>query len=361
MKSLTGSLFGAAFSLGLFVPVHGAAAQWNCAEGSSEERVACLVQLVTDLRVEMQRGVADLTIESQRLEGKFDTDLRDSKRVIQENIVGLSGRIDSLEIQLGAGFEEAKSEIAGLGAGLAEAKSEIAGLGGGLAEAKSGIAGLGGGLAEAKSGIAGLGGGLEEVKSEIAGLRASGSLEAIRTEIQNLKGDIGALKQNVASGATATDVLRQEIDSGVTNLTDDIQKILTEIQNREASFLATVEGLEVRLDRLSKQSGATSFNFGSGGSDSFGEQNTLLLDVTRNSVVFVTVRARVSSLSGGELTVTPEAAQHQKCDGQSVGPRVGRNVIVSCTFGGLDSGTITIAGGDPRGENSYSYFVLTPK
>ncbi len=319
MKSLTGSLLGAAFALGLFVPVHGAAAQGNCAEGSSEERVACLVQLVTDLRVEMQRGVADLTIESQRLEGKFDTDLRDSKRVIQENIVGLSGRIDSLEIQLGAGLEEVKSGIAGLGSGL------------------------------------------DEVKSEIAGLRASGSLEAIRAEIQNLKGDIDALKRNVASGATTTDLLRQDIDSGVTNLTDDIQKILTEIQDREASFLATVEGLEVRLDRLGKQSGATSFNFGSGGSDSFGEQNILLLDVTRNSVVFVTARARVSSLSGGELTITPEAAQHQKCDGQSVGPRVGRNVIVSCTFGGLDSGTITIAGGDPRGENSYSYFVLTPK
>ena len=304
MKSLTASLLGTALAFGLLLPMHGASAQESCAEGSAEDRVSCLVELVTNLRLEMQRGVADLTIESQRIESKLNTDLRDSKRVIQESIAEVSSRIDSLEIQVGAG--------------------------------------------------------LEEVKGEIAGLGASGSLEAMRAEIQKLKGEVDGLKQTVATGTTVTDALRQDVDTGVTTLTDDIQTILTEIQNREASFLATVEGLEARLDGVAAQGGGSGFSFGSGANDNFGEQNTLLLDVTRNSVVFVTVRARVSSLSGGELAITPEAAQHQKCDSQSVGPRVGRNVIMSCTFGGLDSGTIAITGGDKRNENSYSYFVVTP-
>ena len=111
MKSLTGSLLGTAFALALLVPVHGAASQETCSEGSPDERVVCLVQLVTALRLEVQRGIADLSIESQRIEAKFDTDLRDAKRVIQESIFEQTTRIGGIEIQLGTGLEAVKSDI----------------------------------------------------------------------------------------------------------------------------------------------------------------------------------------------------------------------------------------------------------
>lgn len=299
MKSLTGSLFGTAFALALLAPIHGAVSQETCSEGSSDERVACLVQLVTDLRLEMQRGVADLTIESQRVETKFDTDLRAAKRVIQESIAEQTARVDGFEIQLGTGLEEVKSEIQ------------------------------------------------TAVNAPAAGIQA-------------LTEDVRVLKTAAATARGVQATLREDIEGGVTGLTDNIEGILKEIQEREAAFTIAVRELNARLDELGPSGRATGVRFGSGGNDDFGVGDTLTLDVTPDSVVFVTAEARVSPRSTEPFAITPQSALHQKCDTASVGPRVGRTVTVSCTFGGLENGTITISGGDARGENSYRYFVLTP-
>lgn len=311
MKSLTGSLLGTAFALALLVPVHGAAAQDACSEGSSDERVSCLVQLVTELRLEMQRGVADLTIESQRVETKFDTDLRDAKRVIQESIAEQTTRVDGFEIRLGTGLEEVRSEI------------------------QTAVGNLRG----------------DEMRSAVNTL--ADGLEALTEDVRVLKN----------TAATARDVqvtLREDIEGGVAGLTSNIEGILREIQEREAAFTVAVGELNARLDELRSSRRAAGVRFGSGGNDDFGAGDTLTLDVTPDSVVFITAEARVSPRATEPLAVTPQSARHQKCDIASVGPRVGRRVTVSCTFGGLESGAITISGGDPRGENSYRYFVLTP-
>ncbi|MCH8112525.1 MAG: hypothetical protein IH905_11320 [Proteobacteria bacterium] len=311
MKSLTGSLLGTAFALALLVPVHGAASQETCSEGSSDERVDCLVRLVTELRLEMQRGVADLTIESQRVETKFDKDLRDAKRVIQESIAEQTARVDGIEIQLGAGLEEVKSEI------------------------QTAVGNLRG----------------DEMRSAVNTL--AGGLEALTEDVRVLK--------NMAATAREVQVtLREDIESGVAGLTENIEGILREIQERESAFSIAVGQLNVRLDELGSSTRAAGIRFGSGGNEDFGAGETLTLDVTPDSVVFVTAEARVSPRSTEPFAITPQSALHQKCDIASVGPRVGRRVTVSCTFGGLDSGAITISGADLRGENSYRYFVLTP-
>ena len=310
MKSLTGAMLGSAFALALLVPVHGAASQETCSEGSSDERIACLVQLVTELRLEMQRGVADLTIESQRVETKFDTDLRDAKRVIQESIAEQTARVDGFEIQLGTGLEEVKGEIQ---TALGDPRGE-----------------------ETQSALNTLAGGIEAL-----------------TE------DVRVLKTAAAKVQDVQVTLREDIEGGVAGLTDNIEGILKEIQEREAAFTIAVRELNARLDELGSSRRA-GIRFGSGGNDDFGVGDTLTLDVTPDSVVFVTAEARVSPRSTEPFAITPQSALHQKCDIASVGPRVGRTVTVSCTFGGLESGTITISGGDARGENSYRYFVLTP-
>ncbi len=299
MKSLTGSLLGAAFALALLVPTHDAAAQETCSEGSSDERIACLVQLVTELRLEMQRGVADLTIESQRVGTKFDTDLRNAKRVIQESIAEQSTRMDGFEIQLGAGLEKLEADIQ------------------------------------------------TAVNTPAAGIEA-------------LTEDVRALKTAAATAQGVQAALREDIESGVTSLTNNIEGILREIQDREAAFTVAVGELNARLDELGSSQESAGARFGSGGKDDFGVGDTLSLDVTPDSVVFITAEARVSPRSTEPFAITPQSALHQKCSTSSVGPRVGRRVTVSCTFGGLESGTITISGGDPRGENFYRYFVMNP-
>ncbi len=311
MKSLTGSLLGTAFALALLVPVQGAASQETCSEGSSNERVSCLVKLVTALRLEMQRGVADLTIESQRVEAKFDTDLRDAKRVIQESIAAQTTRVDGLEIQLGAGMEEVKGEI-------------------------------------------------QTAVGNLRGEETKNALDTLAGSIKALSEDVRVLKNAAAAARDVQVTLREDIEGGVAGLTDNIEGILLEIQERETVFTTTVEGLDTRLEGLASSRRVGGVRFGSGGNADFGVGETLTLEVTPDSVVFITAEARVPPRSTEPFAVTPQSALHQKCDVASDGPRVGRRMTVSCIFGGLENGTITISGADPRGENSYRYFVLSP-
>ena len=332
MKFLTGSLLGTAIALALFVPSHGAASQDTCSEGSSDERVNCLVRPGSELRLEMQRGVADLTIESQRLETKFDTDLRGAKRVIQESIAEQATRVDGVEIQLGTGLEEVKGEI------------------------QAAVEELRGGGTQNAIGV--LAADVEKLKKDVGTLQNTAAT-ALDTR-GSVKEDLRTLQNAVTAARDVQVTLREDIESGVAGLTDNIEGILREIQEREADFTIAVGELNARLNELGPSRRAAGVHFGSGGNDDFGAGDTLTLDVTRNSVVFITAEARVPPRSTEAFVVAPQSALHQKCDMASVGPQVRRNVTVSCTFGGLESGIITISGGDPQGENSYHYFVLTP-
>lgn len=311
MKYLNGSLSGTAFALTLFAAVHGAAAQEACSGGSSDERISCLVRLVTELRLEVQRGVADLTIESQRVEAKFDKDLRSAKRVIQESLAEQATRVSGLEIQLGTGLEEMKGEI-------------------------------------------------QAAVDNPRGEETRAAVQTLSGSVVGLTEDVRVLKDNAATARGVQVTLREDVESGVAGLTTNIEGILKEIQGREAAFTIAVREINTRLDELDSNRGPAGVRFGSGGNDNFGAGETLTLDVTPDSIVFITAQARVAPRSTEPFAVTPRSARHQKCETASLGPRVGRMVTVSCTFGGLESGAITISGGDLRGENSYRYFVLTP-